>query len=546
MESQNLKFAVLNIKDILPSGNNPRHVNKTSQPFLDLVESIKGGGVRVPVMVRSHPKQKDKYELLAGNRRLAAAEIVKLETIPSLVNGNISDEDAFDITFFENFGREDLSPLEEFEAAEIMLKKYKGDIKAAASRMGKNSQWVAQRAAMGDKLCKEVKRRIADDRDFQNWTTSHFQQIAGLPEHLQVEVLDEFANQYETPEIQKIAKYVTELLRPLSKAKWQFEEITEIEIDGKKKKVQCSSCRERSSFQPGLFDGTTDPEELKKNDKCLNSKCWMLRTYKSMQIKAEELKKVHPKLVCLAEDISVHDGVAEDLRELFKPMIFRSQYRIVKKTNPQAKPALVVYGPNCGKIKYIVLNTVNGSVNGTPMGGADKSKDMKTRKKELEGKRWFSVLRQMMKAIGKTSIKNVKIPKDKDEIFMALKLAVFIGTDEFAVKHNNGSRGCYGKRNVMTKFTKSLTGQNVDKLAAMLFETVKPNLISEVTYGGPITQTRDDDIASAKAIAKMLGLNIAEMYKQACIEYPVPKSWKAEKNARAKKTIKVKEPICKK
>jgi ParB/RepB/Spo0J family partition protein len=536
MESKNIKFEVLNLKDVIPSANNPRQrVNVNTQSFKDLLESIKAGGIKVPLMVRPHPEQKDKYELLAGSRRLVAASDAKIETAGCNIHFDISDEDAFDITFFENFGREDLSPLEEGRAAAIMLRKYKGDIAAAASKLGKSIKWVSQRVAIETKFCKKAKDVLAKNSSFADWTASHIQQIVGLPDDLQLEVLSQYEYR-ETPTVQDVEQYVAKLMRSLSKVPWQMEELVEISINGKKKTVRCDKCLKRTSRQPGLFDNTLDDEQLKKNDRCLDSECFHCRSKAYLLCKIGELRKEHSKLVCIS-GLDEYSSGAYELRKSFGQVFFNREYKEVSKNNDKAIPAL---STDDGQIKYIIPVSKSGGSLKKAKGedGQLVKRPMKERTKELEGKRWFSVLRQMRVAIDKTTIKNVKLQKDKDEVFMALKLAVFIGTYENAVKKNNGTSGCYGGREVMAKFTKSLTGQNVDKLAAMLFEAVKPNLVSEVTYGGAITQTPDDNIKSAKAIAELLGINIAEMYKKAVVEYPVPKSWTMEKtnaNKKAKK-----------
>jgi len=54
-------FQNVALADIEPSKDNTRKIDEKSADFQELVASIKGGGVRVPIQVRVHPKKKRKY-----------------------------------------------------------------------------------------------------------------------------------------------------------------------------------------------------------------------------------------------------------------------------------------------------------------------------------------------------------------------------------------------------------------------------------------------------------------------------------------------------
>src|SRR3989304_3380650 len=107
-----LDVPVTSIRTV-PSGNNPRTINVKSKSFEDLLGSVRAQGVVVPVHGRIHPMEAGKYEVLAGERRLVAATMAELKSIPAVSHGQISDEEAFEIMFIENFAREDLSVLEQ-------------------------------------------------------------------------------------------------------------------------------------------------------------------------------------------------------------------------------------------------------------------------------------------------------------------------------------------------------------------------------------------------------------------------------------------------
>ncbi len=75
----------------------------------DLVESVKHNGVLTPVLLRSDGE--DGYEMISGHRRMHAAMLVGLETIPAIVR-ELSDDDAVIAMVDANIQREELLPSE--------------------------------------------------------------------------------------------------------------------------------------------------------------------------------------------------------------------------------------------------------------------------------------------------------------------------------------------------------------------------------------------------------------------------------------------------
>ena len=83
------------------------------ESLLSLADSIRTRGVIQPVLVRPLPG--GRYELVAGERRLRAARMVDLETIPAVVSDR-ADADSLELAVIENMAREDLNPVEEARA----------------------------------------------------------------------------------------------------------------------------------------------------------------------------------------------------------------------------------------------------------------------------------------------------------------------------------------------------------------------------------------------------------------------------------------------
>ena len=216
------EFMQLPTATIMPSGENPRIINEKDPRFVELAESVAAQGVMVPVHVR--PKGK-KYELLAGERRLRAAKVAKRETIPAIFHQGMTDAEAFELTYAENFCREDLTPLEESRAVATLLEKYKNDTPAVAAKMGKSERWVRLRAFLHKGLIKDWQNVLSTEDpnhcEFAHWTTAHFELVARLTNAAQAELLAELVKGWgdgiET--VAQLQEQINQFLRQLSKAK---------------------------------------------------------------------------------------------------------------------------------------------------------------------------------------------------------------------------------------------------------------------------------------------------------------------------------------
>lgn len=88
------------------------------EKLLQLEQSIKEHGILEPLLVR--PLQTGEYELVAGERRLRAAQQAQLTEVP-IVSKTLTDQEALQVSLMENLQREDLNPIEETEAVLELL-----------------------------------------------------------------------------------------------------------------------------------------------------------------------------------------------------------------------------------------------------------------------------------------------------------------------------------------------------------------------------------------------------------------------------------------
>ena len=104
----------------------------------ELAESIKANGVVQPILVR---RKGGRFELVAGERRLRAARIAGLHSIPAVVR-EVPDEKLLEIALVENIQREDLNAIEEAQAYKSLLENVGLTQEALASRIGRDRSYV--------------------------------------------------------------------------------------------------------------------------------------------------------------------------------------------------------------------------------------------------------------------------------------------------------------------------------------------------------------------------------------------------------------------
>ena len=140
---------------------NPYQPRKTfdKEKLKELSESIKKHGIIQPLVVR---KKGLNYELVAGERRLRAARLAKLQTVPVLVR-EYDEKQMRELSLVENIQRHDLNPLEEAKAIQELMKQCSYTQAQAAERLGRSRAAVANLLRMLN-LPEELQAMIADEK----------------------------------------------------------------------------------------------------------------------------------------------------------------------------------------------------------------------------------------------------------------------------------------------------------------------------------------------------------------------------------------------
>ena len=168
------------IGQIEPNPYQPRnHFDEES--LAGLTASIRELGVLQPVLVREI--ERDRYALIAGERRWRAAKRAGLQFIPVIVR-DVSDKLTLQHALVENLHRDDLNPLEEAAAYQQLIEDFGMTQEEVAQRVGKSRSAVANLLRLFQ-LPPQVQRYIAEGQI----STGHAKVLLGTPDRAFQEAL---------------------------------------------------------------------------------------------------------------------------------------------------------------------------------------------------------------------------------------------------------------------------------------------------------------------------------------------------------------------
>ena len=126
------------LEDIITNPHQPR--TQFSQESLEeLASSIKELGVIQPITVR---KNKDKFDLISGERRMRASKLAGLKTIPAFVR-LADDREMLEMALVENIQREDLDPVEIALSFQAMIEQLDLTQEEMSKRVGKKRSTIS-------------------------------------------------------------------------------------------------------------------------------------------------------------------------------------------------------------------------------------------------------------------------------------------------------------------------------------------------------------------------------------------------------------------
>ena len=132
-------FKLINISSVEANSQQPRK-NFAKEELENLSASIKAKGFLQPILVRE--KNKDLFEIIAGERRWRAAQIAGIHQIPAVIK-QMNDEEATQAALIENIQREDLNPIEEARAYKTILESDGVNYDNLSNAIGKSKSHIS-------------------------------------------------------------------------------------------------------------------------------------------------------------------------------------------------------------------------------------------------------------------------------------------------------------------------------------------------------------------------------------------------------------------
>ena len=249
---------ILKINDVEPNKNQPRRTYNEDS-LIELSESNKQHGIVQPLVVA---KQKDYYEIIAGERRWRAAKIAGLKEVPVIIK-DYSPQEIMEVALIENIQREDLNPIEEAKAYKNLIDEYNLKQDQVAEKVSK-SRTAVTNALRLLKLDDRVQEMLINE----NISSGHARALLGLDDaekqyNIATQIFDEKLSVRET---EKLVKQINRPEQPPKPKKELKNDFVYRDIEEKlKEKIGTKVKINRKTEDKGKIEiEYYSPEELEK------------------------------------------------------------------------------------------------------------------------------------------------------------------------------------------------------------------------------------------------------------------------------------------
>jgi ParB family chromosome partitioning protein len=148
----------LALDEIRPNPYQPRQ-DFDEDALKDLAESIRTTGVFQPIIVR---QSVNGYEIIAGERRFRASKLAGKTTVPAIIR-DFDEASMMEVAVLENLQRENLTPIEEAQAYDMLIKKLNLTQAEVSQRLGKSRPYIANYLRLLS-LPDEVKKMLTNGK----------------------------------------------------------------------------------------------------------------------------------------------------------------------------------------------------------------------------------------------------------------------------------------------------------------------------------------------------------------------------------------------
>jgi ParB family transcriptional regulator, chromosome partitioning protein len=226
-EFQDIDISRIDVRE----GFNPRRYFDPDA-LQELADSIRKDGVIQPIVIRPQ-ENSGRYFIVAGERRWRASQLAGLNTIPSVIK-HVDENQARILSIVENFERENVTPMEEADAARKILDVVEGDRDEAAKVIGWSRKLFDSRL-----LLLHCTSEVQDALIERKIMLGHAELLAALPEKTQVGTLKKVLE--ENWLVKDLKKRVMSFLSRRNLQSAVFD------VSG------CQGCRHNTSDQVELF-----------------------------------------------------------------------------------------------------------------------------------------------------------------------------------------------------------------------------------------------------------------------------------------------------
>ncbi len=141
LDQKEKKQLFAQIGDLNRNRYQPR-INFDEEKIKELSDSIKKNGLIQPIAVRKDKIDKNKYEIVAGERRWLAAQKAGLHEVPIVIL-DLSDSQTLEVAIVENIQRQDLNVIEEAKGYQRLAKEFGYDQEKIAQFMSKSRSHIS-------------------------------------------------------------------------------------------------------------------------------------------------------------------------------------------------------------------------------------------------------------------------------------------------------------------------------------------------------------------------------------------------------------------
>jgi ParB family transcriptional regulator, chromosome partitioning protein len=289
-------FAQINVKEIRFSPLNYRKYF-SEEALQEFADELKQHGMISPVTVRV--SDSNGYELVAGERRIRAAQIAGLETVPAAIV-SLTDEQVTEIQLAENLQRENPHPMDEANAIKRM-QDVNHSLEDIALRLGKSKKFVYIRLKLLN-LIEPIREMFYAN----SITLQQALEIATISQEGQQQFFDEHCKNWQrkTFRLHDLDWYLRHYKYDLKEAPFNTKDKTLIAEVG-----ACTGCPFNSATVKSLFP------ELAKQAVCSNTSCYQKKCDAAIRIAFLKALEVHQPTALLAY------GEPSDLLKRFREEI---------------------------------------------------------------------------------------------------------------------------------------------------------------------------------------------------------------------------------